>query len=149
ALLRMQIDHAHAVFPQPVNAALEIHRLADDDGADVELPHQTAAIPARGQRCYHDLVAVAALPAGIAESVGFAMHRRVALLHAAVVTAARDATLRVGQAGADGNAALRMAELGLLDGYLQQFLEIHWVASAAFACIGLFFRYTTEEVPRQ
>src|SRR5262245_44959003 len=103
----MQVDHLDAVLPQPVDAALEVDRLADDDGADVELPHQAAAVPARGERRDHDLVAVAALPAGVAEGVGLAVDRRVALLHAAVAAAPQDAALRVGQARPDGNAALR------------------------------------------
>src|SRR5690606_11205701 len=79
-----EVDHLHAVFAQPVVPALEIHRIAHHHGTDAELAHQAAAVPAGRERGDHDGVAVGALAAGLAEGVGFAVHRRVVLLHAAV-----------------------------------------------------------------
>src|SRR5206468_5538635 len=104
-LLRVQVDYPDAVLPQPVDAAVEVDGFADDHGADVELPDQPATVPARRQRRDHDLVTVAALPAGVAEGVGFAVDGGILLLHAAVVPAAEDTTLPLGQATPDGNAA--------------------------------------------
>src|SRR4051812_30195532 len=68
ALFGLQINNFDAVLLQPVLPAEEVHRLADDDGADVELPHQPAAKPAGRERGDHDGVAVAAPhAAGLAE----------------------------------------------------------------------------------
>ena len=44
--VRMGVEDFGAVFTEPIDAALKIHRLADDDGADAELPDEAAAIPA-------------------------------------------------------------------------------------------------------
>src|ERR1700756_128974 len=65
--LRMQVDHFDAILSQPADAAPKIHRLADNQRADAELPHQSAAIPAGGQRGHHDFVPITALPPGLAK----------------------------------------------------------------------------------
>src|SRR6185436_5462753 len=83
-----EVDDTHSALAQPVDAALKRARFAHDDSADPELHHQPAAIPAGCQRGHHDGVAVAALPASLAEGIGLAVDRRVALLHTPVVTAA-------------------------------------------------------------
>src|SRR3546814_9418138 len=67
AALVGEVNHVDAVLAQPLDPAVEIHRLAHHHGADVELPHQAAAVPARRQRGDHDGVALAALPAGLAD----------------------------------------------------------------------------------
>src|SRR3546814_14496004 len=105
AALVGQVDDLDAVLAQPRNPAVEVHRLAHHHGADVELPHQAAAVPARGERGDHDRVAVAALAAGLAEGVGFAVHGRVAFLHAAVAAAAEQADVLVIERRADRAAA--------------------------------------------
>src|SRR3989304_325816 len=74
ALGRAQVDDLDAVLAQPLDAAAEIHGFADHDGPDIELAHQAAAVPAGRERRDHDLVAVAALPAGLAEGIGFAVN---------------------------------------------------------------------------
>src|SRR3546814_3350764 len=88
AALVGQVDDLDAVLAQPLDPAVEVHRLAHHHRADVELPHQAAAVPARGERGDHDGVAIAALAAGLAEGVGFAVHGRGAFLHPAIVAAA-------------------------------------------------------------
>src|SRR5688572_5783363 len=88
ALTGVEIDDFHSAFPQPVDATLKRARLAHDHRADLELHDEPAAVPARRKRGDHDGVAVAALPSGLAEGVGLAVHGRVALLHAAIVAAA-------------------------------------------------------------
>jgi len=40
----MGVEDFGAVFTEPSNAALKIHGLADDYGADAELPDEAAAI---------------------------------------------------------------------------------------------------------
>src|SRR5687767_10809282 len=91
----LKVDHLDAVLAQPVDAAAEVHRFADHHRADVELPHQPAAVPAWCERGDHDRVAVTTLATGLAEGVGLAVHRRVVLLDAAVVAAAEQAPIVV------------------------------------------------------
>ena len=66
----MQIDHFDSIFSEPVEAARKIHRFANDQRADAELAHQSAAIPAGRQRGHHDFVAICALPSRLAKCVG-------------------------------------------------------------------------------
>src|SRR3546814_12143594 len=107
-----QVDDLDAVLAQPLDPAVEVHRLAHNHRADVELPHQAAAVPARGERGDHDGVAIAALAAGLEEGVGFAGHGRVAFLHAAIVAAAEPAAVLVIGTSADREAAFGTAGAG-------------------------------------
>src|SRR5690606_15228716 len=84
AALVGQVDHAYAGLAQPVQAAREVHRLADHQRADAELPHQSAAVPARRQRGDHDGVPVGRLAAGLAEGVGLGVDRGITFLHPTV-----------------------------------------------------------------
>src|SRR5260370_6723593 len=102
----MQGDYLDAIFVQPVDAAAEVNRFADDHRADAELPHQAAAIPAWRQRGDHDFVAIAALAAGAAESVGFAVERKIIFLDAPIVAAPYAFSLGVEKGRAAGNAGL-------------------------------------------
>src|SRR5690606_23231461 len=111
-----EIDHLDAVLAQPVVATLEVDRFAHHHGADPELLHQPAAIPARRERGDHDRVAVGTLAAGLAEGVGFAMDGRVAFLHAAVVAAAEQGAVFAEQRRADGNSAFGQAKAGFGNG---------------------------------
>src|ERR1035438_10563461 len=86
AFLRMEIDHCDSIFPQPVNAAMKIHGFADHEGADMELPHQAAAVPAGRKRSDHDFVAITALPSRFAKRIGLAVHRRIILLHPSIAS---------------------------------------------------------------
>src|ERR1700687_745513 len=89
AFVGMGVEHFCAVLTQPIDAAAEIHGLADHYGANAKLADQAAAIPARGQRRHHDLVAVTALPARLSKRIGFAVRGRIALLHSAVVATSK------------------------------------------------------------
>src|SRR4051812_34869168 len=71
---RIQIDDYDAIFTKPVHAAAKIDGFAEDDGANAELPNEAAAVPARGQRGSHDFVAVGALAARAAESIGLGVN---------------------------------------------------------------------------
>lgn len=102
------------------DTALEGDRLADHHGADIELAHQSAAVPAGRQRSDHDGVLVAALTAGLAEGIGFAMHGRIVFLHAAVVTTAEQAPVVVIQRRADRDAAFGQALAGFGNGGVEQ-----------------------------
>src|SRR5712692_1577756 len=87
AFVRMSVEDFGAVLAQPVDAAAEIHGLADNYGADAKLADQAAAIPAGSQRGHHDFVTVAALPACFAKRIRFTMCGGIAFLHSAVVAA--------------------------------------------------------------
>ena len=80
ALAGVQIDDVHAVLTKPVDTALEIHGLADDNGPDPELPNQPAAIPARSEGRDHDRVAVVSLASGFSKRISLAVDRRIVLL---------------------------------------------------------------------
>ena len=117
---RVEVDHLHAVLAQPVGAALERPRLADHDGADPELAHEPAAVPARRERRDHDRVPVGAPPAGVPEGLGLPVRRRIAALDAPVVTAPEQRPGGVEQRRADRDSALREPGPRLLDRDLQQ-----------------------------
>src|ERR1017187_8065273 len=89
----MEVDDLYAGRAQPFHAALEVAALSDDHHAETKLPHKAAAIPAGRQRCDHAEFAIAALPPRITEGVGFAMQRRISVLHAAVVSGPKDLAL--------------------------------------------------------
>src|SRR6185295_11635968 len=132
ALVGVEIDHLDPVLPQPVETTGEVDRFAHHHGADIELAHQAAAVPAGRERGDHDLVAVGALAAGLAEGVGLAVHRGIALLHPAVVAAAEEPALAVEEGRADGDATLGQALPGFLEGDLQHRAvvgrPVHWPA---------------------
>jgi hypothetical protein len=113
--LRVEVDDGHAALPQPVDAALERARLAHHHGPDAELADQPAAVPARGERGDHRRVAVRAPAAGVPECLGLPMGRRVAALHALVVTAAEQLAGGVEQRAADRDSALRQPGAGFLE----------------------------------
>src|SRR6266849_6927224 len=89
ALLGVQVDDIDSILAQPIDAAAEIHGLADHYGANAKLADQAAAIPARSQRGRHDFVAVSPLPARFAKRIRLAMRGRITLLHSAVVAASQ------------------------------------------------------------
>ncbi len=112
---RSEIDDRDAVFAQPIEAAGKVDGLADDHRADPELPHEAAAVPARGECRDHDRVAVGPLAAGLAECVRLAVDRRIALLDASIVPAAEQPTLPVEERRAYRDAALGEAEPRLFE----------------------------------
>ena len=122
ALLTVEIDNMHSVLAEPCKATLECATLADNQGADAELSHEAAAVPAGGERGDHDQVAVGGLPAGAAEGVGFSVDGGVALLHAAVVAAADQLAILREERRADGDSAFGEAETRFVDGGLQHLL---------------------------
>ena len=116
----MQIDDVDTMLAQPVDAALEGDRFAHHHSADIELPHQPAAVPAWRQRGDHDGVLVAALATSLAECIGLAVHGRVVFLHAAVMAAAKQTSVAVVQRGPDRDAAFGQTLAGFGDGGVEQ-----------------------------
>ena len=116
AVLGMEIDHADAVFDEPVEAAAEADGFTDDDSSDLELADEAAAIPAGGEGGDHDFVAVGALAAGFAEGVGFTVDAGVGLLDAAVAASGEQGAGAVEESCSDGDAAFAQAEAGFVDG---------------------------------
>src|SRR4029434_2330495 len=57
----------------------------------------------------HDEIAIAALTPGVAEGVGFAVHGRVAMLHAPVVAGSKQAAVDIKDGRADRDATFRQA----------------------------------------
>ena len=117
AFVRIKIDDNYAEGAEPVDAALESARFADDDAREAELADQATAIPAGSKGGDHGEFAVAALAASVAEGVGFAVERRVAVLHAAIVAGTDEVSLFVENRGADGDAAFGEAFAGFGDGH--------------------------------
>src|SRR5262249_44707328 len=104
-LFPVQVDHLHSQRSQPFHATLEITALAHDDRAKAKLADQSAAIPAGREGSDHDEIAIAALPPGVSESIGLAVHGWVAMLHAPVVPGSEQAAFGIEDGGANGNAA--------------------------------------------
>jgi hypothetical protein len=118
AFVRVGIEDFGPVFAEPFDAALKIHRLADDYSADAELADEAAAIPTGGEGGHHDFVAVGALAAGFAESIGLAVDGGIAFLDPAIVAAPQEFSFAIEERGADGDSAFGEAEEGLFDGHL-------------------------------
>ena len=97
-----------------------LHAFADDDGADLKLPHQPAAVPARGERRHHDFIAIRPLPTGLAKRVCFAVHRGVAFLHSPVAAAPEQPSGGIEQRRPDRHAPFGEALPGFLQSGLQQ-----------------------------
>src|SRR5260370_38363945 len=102
----MGVEHFRAVLAEPIDAAAEIHGLADHYGANAKLADQTAAIPARSERSHHNFVSVAALPARLLKRVRFAMRGRDAILHSAVVAAPQQISPAFDVRGPDGESSV-------------------------------------------
>src|SRR6266849_3747992 len=85
ALLGVQVDDIDSILDQPIDAAAEIHGLADNYSGDAKLADEPAAVPAGSERGHHDFVAVAPLPAGVSKRIRFTVRGRIAFLHSAVV----------------------------------------------------------------
>ena len=111
----IQINHVDTESAQPINPALKVTALTDHHRAKAKLAHQPAAIPAGRERRNHNKVAITALAAGVAEGVGFTVHRGIALLHAAVVSRADELAGGIEDRGADGDAAFRQAGARFLE----------------------------------
>src|SRR5689334_12901873 len=107
AFRRIEINYLYTQRPQPVQPALKISAFAHHYRAEPELPHQSAAIPARRQCGYHGQTPVTALTAGVAKGVRLAMKGGVAILYAAVVAGPHQLALRVKDCRADRNSAFR------------------------------------------
>jgi len=112
AFLAVEVDDFDAVFAEPVEAAGKGAALPHDQSADAELAHQATAIPAGSQRGYHDQVAIAALSAGAAEGVRLAVDAWIALLHAAIVTAADQLAGAAKKGSSDWDAAFIETKAG-------------------------------------
>ena len=112
----VEVDDFDAERAQPIDAALKIAAFAYDNFWKTKLADKAAAIPARSERGDHDEVAIAALAARIAKSVGFAVEGRVAELHAAIVARTEEDSFRAENRGADGDTAFRKTFASLRDG---------------------------------
>src|SRR5580692_8877722 len=111
----VQINHVDAKGAQLVDPTLEVAAFTDDQSAETELSNQTAAIPAGRESRDHNEVAITALTPGIAEGVGFAVDRGIALLHATVVAGTDKLTGGgVEDCGADGDTAFGEARARFL-----------------------------------
>ena len=128
-----QVDHGRSVVAEPVEGAGEVFGFAHDDGSDLELADQAAAVPAGGERRHHDLVLVVSLAAGFAKGVGFAVDGGVAILHAAIVAAAEKPAVGIEQRGADRDPALGQALAGFADRNTQHLLMGH--SSGILHCV--------------
>lgn len=116
ANLAREINDRDLARAEPVEAAREVHRFADDDRANAELANEAAAIPARREGGDHDFVAIGALAARFPKRIGFGVDGRIIFLDAAIAAAAEKFSFAVEKRGADGDAAFGEAETGFLDG---------------------------------
>src|SRR5690606_13374227 len=102
------------------SAALKRARLTDHHGRYAELPYETAAVPAWFERGDHDGVTVGALPASVPEGVRLAVHARVVVLYASVMTAPEQRTVVPEERRPDGDAAFGETRAGLLESDLEE-----------------------------
>src|ERR1700734_250031 len=121
----MQINNVDALLTQPVHTALGVDGVADNHLAEAELEDEAAAVPARRHRGDQNRVMPGGAAAGSAKGVGLSMQRTIAFLHQAVVAHPQQGAIYVEDRSAHWNAALRVANAGLLQGYRQHALCIH------------------------
>src|SRR6476620_3991876 len=93
--LRVHFNNFDSVCTKPFDAAGKILGLADDHSADVKLPDQSAAVPARGEGRDHRLITVISLAASLAKRVRLTVNRRIVVLNTTVVTASEDLSVTV------------------------------------------------------
>src|SRR5215813_3297914 len=85
AFFGVEVDDFDAKRAKPIYATLEIAAFTQNHFLKTKLADESTAIPARSKCRDHDEIAVAALAAGVAESIGFAVERRIAKLNASIV----------------------------------------------------------------
>lgn len=122
--LRIEIDDFDTKRAQPFDAALECPAFADDNARKIELPDQAAAIPARSQRSDHGQFLVAALAAGVTESVSFSVQRWIVILHAAIVSGADECSMFIENCRANGNAAFSEPFASFGSGHCEHGVEV-------------------------
>jgi hypothetical protein len=105
AILIIEVDDFNTVVTKPVETARESTAFANDNGAEAKLSYKAAAIPAWRERCNHNQVAIAALAAGTAKCIRFAVNAGIAVLHAAVVAAADKFSGTRKDGSTDGNSS--------------------------------------------
>jgi hypothetical protein len=115
----VQIHHFDSVFPQPVDSPAKAPRFPHDYRADPKLPDQSAAIPARRQCRYHDLVAVSSLSARFPECIRFRVSRRIALLHPPVMSSSQNPSLTIKKGCPNRYPALAPPRFRFFDCHLQ------------------------------
>ena len=115
-LLRVEIDDFDVEGAEPVDAAPEIARFTDNDAGKSELANEAAAIPAGSERGDHGEFAIRALPAGVAEGVGFSVEGGIAILDAAIVAGAEERAVFIENGRADRDAAFGEAFAGFGEG---------------------------------
>ena len=144
AFLICEVDDLDAVFAQPIQSPVEVHGLSNNYFADAKLTHQTAAIPARRKRGDHNFIAVTALPAGFAKSIGFRVHGRIIFLNAAVVTAPEKFPLTVKKRRADRNASFSKTKSSLGN---RDFEECEMILRFHFVLARLYLKNATRRQP--
>ena len=108
-------------------------RFADDHRSDIELPHKSAAIPARGKRRDHYRISIAPLPARFPKRIGLAMDRRIVFLHAPVMAASKHVAVPVEKSRSDRYAAFGKADPCLFDRDLEHRLLVEfWIHPLGF-----------------
>lgn len=112
------------MLAEPFDAALKIYRFANDHRANAELPDESAAIPTRGKCSYHNGIAIAPLPARVAKGVGLSMNRRITVLNAAIMAAAKQATVPIKERGPDRDSTFVKPELSLLNCNFKQLMPV-------------------------
>jgi hypothetical protein len=115
ALFRVQIKDSYARLAKPLNAAAECSTLSDHQGANTELPHQPAAVPARRQRSDHHYIAIRSQSACTPKRIRFRMRRRITFLYASIVSGANQLAPVVEHGSADGEAPFCEATAGFAD----------------------------------
>lgn len=138
----VEVNDFDAILEQPIDSALKVHGLANDDRPDAKLPDQTAAIPARSQRRYHDFVAVGSLAPRAAKRVGFPVRGGIAFLHPAIVTFAQKRPFACKKSGADGNSSFYQSGAS----FLQSGLQHRLVLFSVFGCVRRHFNHLLDRL---
>jgi hypothetical protein len=123
---RVEIDYRDSEGAEPVDAALEVPALANNNSAESKLAHEATAVPTGGKRSHHDQLAVAFLPACISKGVRLTVYGRITLLHAAVATRANQLSSLIKNGGTDRNAAFVEAKTSLFESNREHGLVVEW-----------------------
>jgi amino acid transporter len=94
---------------------LGVNAIADDYLFEAKLVDQSGTVPARRERSHEDKIAVAGLATRGAESIGFTVHRGIAILDQAVAAHAHDSTIGTEDCSANRDTSLGESNAGLFE----------------------------------
>ena len=137
ALWRIKVHDFNSHRPQPLDSPLEIPALSDEHLPKSKLPNQPTAVPARCESRHHNEVSIATLAPRISKRIRLSMRRRIAILHAAIVSRTNQLSASIEDRGPNGNPTLRQSLPRFIQRHTHHRYVIQVRSSATIINVGL------------